>query len=62
VVFSGIPLDAKVVQGYDTICKAMGHLDWLYSPEFIHNVGLTNFLLSWDIFQDCCSNNAIEKY
>jgi hypothetical protein len=27
VVFSGIPLDAKVVQGYDTICKAMGHLD-----------------------------------
>jgi hypothetical protein len=27
VIFSGIPLDAKVVQGYDTICKAMGHLD-----------------------------------
>jgi hypothetical protein len=27
VVFSGIPLDAKVVEGYDTICKAMGHLD-----------------------------------
>jgi hypothetical protein len=27
VVFSRIPLDAKVVEGYDTICKAMGHLD-----------------------------------